>query len=327
MDTSPDFGTFYLRALRHAPGYLWSALDATGRIVVAASLPVAIASLFGLPALGIAREVPAVVIAVAICGFFLVAFLRALHVGYRSDVASIRSDHVAEVQALRDAFTCAGDEKDAMLQRLQGELQDERDGHAATREALAALRVSKSRLVLGDATIVENQYLDRTHLVHDNSRVYTVSAPPQHRVPRDRIWLHVYRVPVTNQGGAAQSVLVQLKEIVPATKEGHFPAPLHLVGDNPDDHSAENYRLSRGFPLGRGAMEQVDLIGIERDTPHRCFIYVASTADAVLEVRLPGTAIFQLVAYADGEPFEAAYRVDVDQHRLSVSLIQSTGEE
>lgn len=323
MDAPPDFRAFYTRALRHSPAYLWSALDSTGRVIVLTSLLIAAASLLGLPALGVYREVPAILIALAVVLFFLVAFLRAIHAGYRSDVATVQTTHDSEVRGLRNEVTRTAKEKEAMLERALSDLQDERDSHAVTREALATLRVAKPRLTLGEAVFVGEQYLDRTHLAPDNSHVYAVSAPPMHRVPLETVWLHVFRVPVTNHGGGAQSVVVQLKEIVPATKEGHFPAPLHLVGDNPDDHSAENYGRSRGFSLGRGAMEQVDLMAIERDPPHRCFIYVASAADAALEVRLQGTSTFRLVAYADGEPFEADYRVVVDQHRLSISLVQT----
>jgi len=190
-------------------------------------------------------------------------------------------------------------------------------------DALQRTQTARPIIELGAPVSYPDETLQRTYMTSPSWPLGT-SRPPQYRVPGGIEAVHVYRIPIRNSGANAPSVFVKLISVDPPLLGG-FPNPvLHLAGDSPEDHVS--YERSRGFPLPTGDTEYIDVIAMKKTEPYTCYVWSIASEDAVEEVQLNGTHIFEIGAFAGSSPAPPRkYLVDADRTngRLSMDSVPS----
>lgn len=302
----------YARALRGVPAHIISLF---GIVLTVVGIVSTLLLLFNQP---LARRITAFDgispwFAVApVLIFTGLAVLREIHIQYQADLQHLVNARRLDAVAFEEERAQAATE----LASARADVTDARDEVARVRDA-------EPKLVLGEPREVNNQTLERTELTNERPGRLT---SPQVRVVTERLNLTVWRIPITNEGGAATNTHVKLTSIDPSIPQGRWPGTLHLAGDNPDDHAPTAYTRSRAFPLPKNAMEEIDLVAMQKQPPHRCFIFAVESSDAAVEVTLGSGQTFRVTAFSsNGEPTERDYWVriiDGDPARLTVERRQ-----
>lgn len=135
------------------------------------------------------------------------------------------------------------------------------------------------------------------------------TAGPLQRVVTAEHRITNYRVPIANAGAAVHAVRVKLVEISPEVPGVSGEVPLHISYDDPP---LSNYVYRESFPLARKETVQLDVVAMDNRRPECCYIWNSNFEDAVQEVKLGGTHIFTLRAYAGNVTAEARYKVYAD---------------
>ena len=282
-EAPPSILAFYWKVVRALPAHFLSSADLAFNMIGIVSVVVL---LFNQP---LARRItefdgfsPWFAIA-PVLALTLFTVVRETHRQYESDVQTALNAKGTDAAAFERERA-----------QIAAELEAARMDAQKARAELARVLDARPTLVLGEPREVDNQILERTHLVADPS-VHSgrTANPPQIRGRLDRIRASVWRIPLDNAGGDATNTHVELTSIDRAIPEGRWPGPLHLAGENPDDQGSESYTRSRGFLLPRGGHAEIDVVAIEEVRPHRCFIFAVESSDALIEVTLGSAQAFR----------------------------------
>ena len=130
------------------------------------------------------------------------------------------------------------------------------------------------------------------------------------RYPREQRKIINYRIPLTNHG-AACDVRVKIEGTQPDIDGVELPVTLHLARDDPDPYSLKR-EFKQTFPLARDETVYLDVVARDFEDAAKCYLWNVAYEDGFQEVRLGGTHILKLRAYAGDVNVEAYYEVYAD---------------
>jgi len=178
----------------------------------------------------------------------------------------------------------------------------------AQEEDLRTLREQQPRVELGEPQLQPDGVLKRTQL---SAPLQTSTGPagPQYRVQGEQRRIRNYQIPIANHGAPAREVQVNIVGISPSVDGVSKEITLHMVTDDPP---LDKYTFKRSFSLATRQTEWVDVVAMDKQDPKTCYLWNVAFEDAVQGVRLGGTHMFTIRAYAGDAPVEARYEVYAD---------------
>jgi hypothetical protein len=179
---------------------------------------------------------------------------------------------------------------------------------AGLRGQLKAVMEAQPNIRLGQPSRLEHGDLPRTEVRGTIETSVGTRGPRQRMVIR---WSNItnYRIPITNDGAAAQEVRVKVIEFQPQVEGVSEEVTLHIAHDDPP---LENYTFESSFPLARGETVHMDVVAMDEERPEVCYLWNIAFEDAVQQVKLGGTHWLKIRAYAGDVSAEARYRVYAD---------------
>ena len=194
---------------------------------------------------------------------------------------------------------------------------DERPKHAT---------IARPVIELGDPEPWPDETLDRTKKepVYRNPSA-SVPEIDHYRETTSSVPVRLYRIPVRNSGAFAPRVYVQLTRVSPTLPKGYPDPILHLMGDNDEDGRMTN-KLSQGFELPTDASRKIDVIAMDKNDPHMCYIYSIHSPDMAEEIGpVVGVHTMTIRAFAGDAPSSPRdYLVDInsDEGTLLMSALR-----
>jgi len=175
-------------------------------------------------------------------------------------------------------------------------------------EQLKAVMEAQPNIRLGEPSRLEHGELKRTE-VRGTIETSVATTGLRQRMVIRRSRITNYRIPVTNDGAAAQEVRVKVIEIQPHVEGVSEDVTLHIAHDDPP---LESYTFKSSFSLASGETVLMDVVAMDEEKPEVCYLWNIAFEDGVQEVKLGGTHYLEIRAYAGDVGAHERYRVYAD---------------